>query len=59
MTQREKYFASKVAKLISDAKAEPEFIKGGIVHTFIAPAMVKPDIQQVADPITGIITSLW
>ncbi len=58
MTQREKYFAAKVAKMIADAKSEPEFIKGPMVHTFIAPAAVKPDIQQVADPITGICKSV-
>lgn len=58
MSTREKYFAAKVAAMIADAKAGPDLVKGGIRHTFIAPPMVKPDIQAVADPVTGIITSL-
>lgn len=58
MSTREKYFQSKVAKLLADATCGPEYVKGPMVHTFIAPATVKPDIQAVACPITGIITSL-
>ena len=55
MSTREKYFAAKVAKMLADATAQPEFIKGPMVHTFIAPAAVMPDIVQVADPVTGAI----
>ncbi len=55
MTQREKYFAAKVAKLLADATCGPDLVKGGIRHTFIAPAAVMPDIMQVADPVTGVI----
>ena len=54
MTQREKYFQSKVAKLLADATAAPEYVKGPMVHTVVDPAAVKPDIQQVACPITGV-----
>lgn len=58
MSTREKYFASKVAKLLADATCGPDLVKGGIRHTFIAPAAVKPDIQAVANPITGEIKCL-
>lgn len=58
MSQREKYFAAKVAKMLAEATAQPEVLKGGIVHTFIQPSYIEPDVVQVADPVTGVITKL-
>lgn len=59
MSQREKYFAAKVAKMLADAQSDPEIVKGGIIHTFIQPAYVKPDVVQVADAVTGIVVRLF
>lgn len=58
MTQREKYFASKVSAMIADAKAGPDLVKGGIRHTFIAPPKVEKDIKQIANPTTGVISAV-
>ena len=58
MTEREKYFASKVSKMLCDARATPEVVRGGIIHTYIQPAYVKPDVVQVGDAVTGAVKSI-
>jgi hypothetical protein len=58
MSTREKYFQSKVAKLLAGATCGPDLVKGGIRHTFIAPPKVEKDIQQVANPTTGVISAV-
>ena len=54
MTERERYFQAKVDKLTAEAKAGPDVVTGPIRYSIISQPTVRPDIQQVACPITGV-----
>jgi hypothetical protein len=58
MSEREKYFASKVNKMLCDARATPEIVSGGIIRSYISPPYVKPDVVQVGCAVTGMIKSI-